>query len=224
MRIGPAKLNLRTEPLVKPSTLIVALPFGHAVDVAGNSHRPGWKLVRSSYRGRDLSGHISGTYLRADESDAKEAALAAAATEWDRFDRGAGKETVVPYSDYVGEMWRKRGLPYDGTDTSKYWSAACISFILGNAGYRNFKFAIAHSKYINEAIVARETDDASRDFWGFRPSEHAPAIGDLVRAAEQTRPISTTTTPGLTIPFPATLICGFARRRIRRCCRRQCRQ
>ena len=40
--IGSKYLNLRTEPLVKPSTLIVGLPFGHPVNIKQPSTRSGW--------------------------------------------------------------------------------------------------------------------------------------------------------------------------------------
>lgn len=180
MRVNNRELNLRTEPLVKPSTLIVSLPFGQKVDVVGNSERDGWKKVKVNYNGNSHEGHISASFLRKPSSDSVEKAVSAAAVEWDRFKRGAGKETAVPFASFVGEMWQSIGLNFTGLDTSQPWSAAYISFVLRKASYANFKFASAHAKYINEAIVARENNDGSKDFWGFRINEHKPQIGDLV--------------------------------------------
>ncbi|MEM6899812.1 MAG: DUF2272 domain-containing protein [Pseudomonadota bacterium] len=177
--IGSKYLNLRTEPLVKPSTLIVGLPFGQPVSIKQPSTRSGWFEVDTTYQGNTLSGHISGRFLRDPISDMKEAALAVAAKEWDRFKRGKGKEYNSPYDGYVGEYWTARGYNWTGQDRDRYWSAACISWFYEKAGYKGFTFAVAHSKYINEAISARDTDD-SRDFWGYRITEEQPQIGDLI--------------------------------------------
>jgi hypothetical protein len=178
-RVATSSLNLRSEPLAKPSTLIVSLPFGHKVEVVGNATRMGWVNVRTSYNGKSLSGVTDGI-LRESLSAKKEDLLASAAIEWDRFKRGSGKEDTSPYYRYVGEMWRRRGQNLDGKNTSQPWSAACISFIIENAGYKRFKFAIAHSVYIHEAITARLASNDKKDFWGYRLSEHKPQVGDLV--------------------------------------------
>ena len=79
-------------------------------------------------------------------------------------------------------MWRKIGLNLDGTDRDQPWSAAAVSFMVRNAGtkYRKFKFAASHSKYIHHAIKAREAEDRSVPFWGFRLNELKPEVGDIV--------------------------------------------
>ncbi|MEM7188718.1 MAG: DUF2272 domain-containing protein, partial [Pseudomonadota bacterium] len=180
--VASRSLNLRTEPLIKPSMLIVGLPFGHPVTIEGPSTREGWHIVSTSYQGRDLRGHISGRFLRDPASDKIELTLAMGAVEWDRFERGAGKEHINPFAGFVGEMWKE--LPgfqhLTGKDRGVPWSAACISFIIRNAGYQNFQFSAAHARYINESIVARLDNDTSKDFWGFRLNEHKPQLGDLV--------------------------------------------
>jgi hypothetical protein len=180
MHVNSPELNLRTEPVVKPSTLIVSLPFGQKVKVLSDSHREGWKIVSTRYKGTDHQGHISGAFLRPPLSEPVEGALQAAAGEWDRFNRGGGKETRDPFFRFVGEMWRARGENFDGRDTEQFWSAACISFILEKAGYRRFKFATQHSVYIHEAVAAREAGTNGKDYWGFRLGEHKPKIGDLI--------------------------------------------
>lgn len=178
--VASASLNMRTEPLAKPSTLIVSLPFGHKVEVYGTSPRDGWVNVRTNYNDKNLVGVADGSLLRAPLSSKKEVLLASAAIEWDRFKRGAGKEDHAPYYRYIGEMWKRRGQNLDGKNRSQLWSAACISFMVENAGYKRFKFATAHSVYIHEAITARLANNDKKDFWGFRLSEHKPQIGDLV--------------------------------------------
>jgi hypothetical protein len=43
-------LNLRSEPILKPSTIRTNLPFGHPVDVTGDAAKPGWKTVTATYQ------------------------------------------------------------------------------------------------------------------------------------------------------------------------------
>jgi hypothetical protein len=181
MHINSASLNLRSEPLIKPATIIKSLPFGHPVNVTGEAEKEGWKTVTTTYQGKNLSGVLSGDFLRAPLSAAKENLLAAGAIEWDRFERGAGKEEKSPFFKFVGEMWANVGRPdLDGKNGDVPWSAACISFIVKNAGYKKFKPDAAHAVYIHDAIVARENDNSNKDYWGFRLTEHKPTFGDLV--------------------------------------------
>lgn len=155
MHVNSKTVNLRSEPLVKPETLIAPLHFGQAVEVLGPTTREGWLSVRA-IAAKSQTGVISGSFLRTPLSDVKEALLAAAAVEWERFGRGAGKEDQAPYSAFVGKMWKAIGMKLTGKDTGVPWSAACISFIARNAGYKQFTFAAAHAVYIHEAVVARE--------------------------------------------------------------------
>lgn len=180
--VASKTLNLRSEPKVKPSTLIVSLPFGQPVTVDGPSTRAGWHQVTTTYQGKTHKGHVSGRLLRDPASSMVEKTLAAGAAEWDRFERGKGKEHTAPFFRFVGEMWDQiPGFQHlDGTDRGTPWSAACISFIIRKAGYENFEFAAAHARYIHEAIVARESSDTTKDFWGFRLKEHKPQLGDIV--------------------------------------------
>jgi hypothetical protein len=53
-RIATKYLNLRREPLVKPSTLIVGLPFGHPVAVVKPSTRTGWFEVTTEYQNNEV--------------------------------------------------------------------------------------------------------------------------------------------------------------------------
>jgi hypothetical protein len=178
--INSKTLNLRSEPLIKPGNILASLPFGHPVEVTGDAAKPGWKTATTTYKGINHAGVISGAFLRDPLSDKKEKLLAAGAVEWDRFERGAGKEADAPFFKFVGEMWQAISENLDGKDSSVPWSAACISFIVRKAGYAAFTFASAHSVYIHEAIKAREGNDGAKDYWGFRLSEHKPTFGDLV--------------------------------------------
>jgi hypothetical protein len=180
MHVNAESLNLRSATLVKPETLLVSLPFGHAVDVDGDADRPGWKAVSTHYLGKSWVGFVSGQFLRNALSPAKEKLIAMGAVEWDRFKRGAGKEQTSPFNGFVGEMWKNLGMNLTGKDTGVPWSAACISFIHKNAGYTRFKQAAAHAIYIHDAIASRESVNVDRDYWGFRTTEHAPQLGDLV--------------------------------------------
>ncbi|MEZ5866751.1 MAG: DUF2272 domain-containing protein [Geminicoccaceae bacterium] len=159
--------------------MITSLPFGHEVEVTGDAQVPGWKSVNTEINGGNLSGFVSGKHLRPPVSSRKEALIAEAAAQWQRFDRGQGPEEVDPYAGFVGEMWHAIGWNRDGRDRSDPWSAAFISFIARRAGYDDFAFSAAHATYIHDAITKRQAGrDAS--FWGFRLNEHSPALGDLV--------------------------------------------
>jgi len=179
-KVNAGALNLRSAPLVKPSTRIASLPFGHPVEVIGPSTRDGWAVVQTTLNGAALEGHVSARYLRDPLSEKVEAAVAIASAEWERFERGAGREHIAPYATYVGEYWAEIDEPYTGLDRDVPWSAAFISYVFSRAGYTGMRFAAAHARYINEAIVARQSNDTTRDFYGYRLNEHRPQIGDLV--------------------------------------------
>lgn len=173
-------LNLRTEPGDSPATLIVGLDIGQRVAVLGDSNVAGWKRVSAELRDRVYEGHVFAKYLRTPESAPVESLLRAAYEEWFRFQRGKGAEASLPYSDYVGEMWRELGIQdRDGTDSQHPWSAAFISWIVKTAGYQNFLSSPLHAKYIHQAI-RRRVMSIDGPFWGFRLGEHRPGLGDLV--------------------------------------------
>ena len=180
-------LNLRTTPGDDPSTVIIALDIGQPVDVLGPSDVAGWKRVSAEVGDRMYEGHVFGKYLRSPENDTIEKLLRITYAEWFRFQRGRGSETALPYSAYVGEMWRALGInDRDGTDTQHPWSAAFISWVLRKAGYQNFLFSSLHAEYIHQAIRRRELSIPG-PFWGFRLSEHRPDLGDIVCQWRTTR-------------------------------------
>ena len=64
---------------------------------------------------------------------------------------------------------------------STFWSSAFISYVMrwADAGPA-FTYTSAHRIYIGSAKQNREANKTSNPFWAFRPSEKAPAKGDLV--------------------------------------------
>jgi hypothetical protein len=177
-------LNLRNAPRVDPATLIGAMDLNQPVEVLGATDPAGWVAVRTDIGGQVREGVCKAEYLRSPVSPEREALLAAARTQWRRFEHGRGEEHIDPFFRFVGEMWRSIGLDLDGRDRDQPWSAACISFLVREAGrshprYNGFKFAAAHGRYVHDAIKAR-IDGRAAPFHGFRRGERAPQLGDIV--------------------------------------------
>lgn len=120
-------------------------------------------------------------------------ALEIAEQEWVRFDRQTidlngkmthkgGQEADDPYYQRVGEYW-KEGVQFDldGKDTHEPWSAAFISWVMKEAGMGDrFSYSEWHATYIRNSILARRAQDPHFAYWGYRLSERAPQVGDLV--------------------------------------------
>jgi hypothetical protein len=174
-------LNLRSDPQVADGNISAVLVKGQPVDVVGPAAAQGWVEVDANVAGVVRRGFVSARLLRDPVSEAKERLISGAVAEWLRFDRGAGLEHVAPFHSFVGEMWRAIDQNLDGRDRDQPWSAAFISWIVRRAGpeYAGFRFAAAHSRYINDSIRKREAG-ASSPFWGFRLHEHKVGLGDLV--------------------------------------------
>lgn len=190
-------LNFRSSPEVLPDNRLDVLPLGQAVDVLEGGTQD-WHRVRVESAGDSTEGFVARTIsaqpatgflprpsLRAPVSAAREALIAAATRQWLRFARGQGKENADPFFKFVGEMWKAIGIKLDGKDVDVPWSAAAISFMVRDAaesvpGYKKFKFAAAHSKYMHDSVRKRKSEDASAPFWGFPLHEALPQIGDIV--------------------------------------------
>ena len=183
----PKGLNIRSEARVADHTLITTLPLAHPVEALESGIAGSWARVRTLVRGEEINGFVAERFLREPLPNAKEVLIAEAVKEWLRFRRGAGKETQAPYFSFVGEMWQALGRNLDGRDTSFFWSAAFISFIVKKAGpaYQGFQFSARHSTYIHDAIVKRESGE-SAPFWGHRLEEYAPKLGDMVAQWRET--------------------------------------
>ena len=191
-------LNLRTQPVVDPATKKTLLHLGQRLETVGDLPRDGWWQVRTTVDGvadegfvkailgaSPSTGFVERPSLRDAVSDRREALVAEAVKQWQRFDGGQGKEHHAPYSDFIAEMWQAIGQDLSGRDRDVPWSAAAISFMVRQAGkrfeaYRQFRFAPAHSRYIHDAIEQRRAANAAAPFWGFELHERRPQVGDLV--------------------------------------------
>ncbi|HET7717029.1 MAG TPA: DUF2272 domain-containing protein [Bauldia sp.] len=182
MIVNVESLNFRSAPENAPDTLKGQVFLGQRLTHVEDAGVEGWVSCRATIEDAEDAGFVKAEFLRKPISKPREALVASVHREWMRFRRGTGLEHVPPFSGFVGEMWQNIGIDLDGTDRDQPWSAAAISFMVKNAGnkYRKFKFASSHSKYIHHAIKAREADDRSVPFWGFRLSERKPRVGDLV--------------------------------------------
>ncbi len=127
-----------------------------------------------------------------------ERAVTISQQEWERFGRQTmdkngevvregGKEYEDGFSERVGEYWQQGvDLPYSGKDTEVPWSAAFISWLHKEAGFgERFRYSPLHATYIRDSILARKSEDPDAAYWGYRLSERAPQVGDLVGYARQ---------------------------------------
>lgn len=72
----------------------------------------------------------------------------------------------------------------DVTSSDHPWSAAFISYVMKQAGAaEKFPAAVSHSGLIKEAIYNRQVAANNASIVGFRVTEHAPRVGDLLCAA-----------------------------------------
>ncbi|MCP2671284.1 DUF2272 domain-containing protein [Maricaulaceae bacterium EIL42A08] len=178
--VEPKGLNLRKK--APSGDRIALLNRGDRVTVLAPDIK-GWLKVRAVKDGQAHTGFVSARYLTPALMPASEALAGAALLEWRRFDCGTGKESVKPYSDYVGEMWAAIGQDLDGTDTQIPWSAAAISWFVRKAAQYapqldDFAYSMGHHTYIKQAIKAREANEAA-PYWGRKLDEAPARIGDL---------------------------------------------
>lgn len=125
-------------------------------------------------------------------------ALEIADQEWRRFGSQTidangkmvlegGRENEEDYYRRVGVYW-KQGVDrdLDGKDQHEPWSAAFISWVMKEAGMSGrFSYSDWHATYIRNSILARRADNPDFAYWGYRLSERAPQVGDLVGYARQ---------------------------------------
>lgn len=178
--VDVAALNFRDAP---QGNILGTVFLGQKLENVESSGTDGWVSATATLDGVTKPGFVSAKYLRAPLSPTREALITSVHRQWMRFNRGTGQEHVKPFSSYVGEMWKAIKMPHlDGTDRDIPWSAACISFIVREAGapYAGFKFAAAHSKYIHHAIKGRFAKDTSVPFWGYDLHERKPQVGDII--------------------------------------------
>ena len=125
-------------------------------------------------------------------------ALTLAEQEWIRFGKQTigldgklshrgGREDEEEHYLRVADYW-KRGVDVNltGKDTHVAWSAAFMSWLMKEAGMaERFSYSDWHATYIRNSIRARRANDRSFSFWGYRLTERAPQVGDLVGYARQ---------------------------------------
>ncbi len=174
-------VNFRAAPM---GEILRELTIGEPLLDLGAADAEGWRRVALG----GARGVVHRRYLRAPRAPEVETLLARAIEEWLRFDKGRGDAASAPYCGYVGDMWELLGLPHDGRSRGPSgepipWSAAFVSFVVARAGpaYRGFKASGMHSVFVHDAIRARFLDLGDRPFWGYRPSERRPEIGDIVQ-------------------------------------------
>jgi hypothetical protein len=104
--------------------------------------------------------------------------------EWDTWGNSTPGDVHLVES-HEDALPRIEAFWADGVGTPKPgnfktpWSAAFISFCMrkGGAG-ASFAYSGRHSVYISKAINDRGKENAA--FWGFRLSEYAPQVGDII--------------------------------------------
>lgn len=96
----------------------------------------------------------------------------------------AGYWSAAPDSDWIlarqNENWLRNGVDTRWRDA---WSAAFISWVMCESGLgdsRQFRRAIAHHTYIDQAIRARDGTDPTAVFIAFDPGEQTMVPGDLI--------------------------------------------
>jgi hypothetical protein len=134
MYVDVEALNFRKAAVVEPGNRIAILHLGQQLETLSDADQNGWVKVRADVEGTAREGLVSGKFLRNPVAKAREALVAEAISEWLRFERGLGRETVDPFFKYVGEMWDAINLSLDGRDSDVPWSATAISFMVRNAG------------------------------------------------------------------------------------------
>jgi hypothetical protein len=180
LKVKTDSLNFRSSPEILANNIIGALTLAQTVEVISGGANDRFLKVAATIGGTTKEGFASAAFLRPPVSDRKEALIGEAVKQWLRFDRGNKVETDRSQVGIVGEYWQALRLNHDGNDRDQAWSAAFISFVAGAAGYRNFKFAAAHSTYVHDAVDKRNANDTSAPFWGFNVGDHKPQLGDLV--------------------------------------------
>lgn len=98
-----------------------------------------------------------------------------------------GFEANKGFSERVGLYWRVgTGDKLTGSDVDVPWSSAFISYIMKKGGAKDkFVYNPSHSKYITDSIKNRKLGRLTNPFVGYKTSEVAPEVGDLVCYSRQ---------------------------------------
>lgn len=89
------------------------------------------------------------------------------------------KENEPPLSTQIARYWAGIGDKFPGVETP--WSAVFVSWCVKTAGAtkQQFKFAAAHSQFVNQAI--KNASEVSAAFVGRALVDYAPKIGDILQ-------------------------------------------
>jgi hypothetical protein len=131
-----------------------------------------------------------------------ESIIAAATAEWEHWGKSVWnvaantsrighRDDESKYAQYVIDKYCSIvGVSpslVDIQDDRYYWSAVGMSAIMKSAGFskQEFPFSQSHSKFIRHFIAARNSNDQSVHFHGYRLGEAggAPDLGDIVAYA-----------------------------------------
>jgi len=114
----------------------------------------------------------------AEPTSFRENVVAIARQEWEYFEQGALSENDPLASQRIEEYFQSFGEDYTG----QYWSAAFISWVMGEAGAGDqFNYSQLHADYLNQAIEDKESgSDAA--FIGHKTDEYSLQVGDLIGA------------------------------------------
>ena len=97
MYVDVEALNFRKAAVVEPGNRIAILHLGQQLETLSDADQNGWVKVRADVEGTAREGLVSGKFLRNPVAKAREALVAEAISEWLRFERGIGRETVDPF-------------------------------------------------------------------------------------------------------------------------------
>lgn len=87
--------------------------------------------------------------------------------------------SLIAYWKVVGVKFSAQQMQTPSVHSKYPWSSAFISYLFYKAGAKNqFPYARSHSGYFQKAKANRNKKDAT--LIGFRVSEYAPTVGDLV--------------------------------------------
>ncbi|UUX48328.1 DUF2272 domain-containing protein [Nisaea acidiphila] len=108
-----------------------------------------------------------------------------------RVIQAGGRENVEPYASRIGTYWRIGAGRDDLTGHHRDWpwSAAFVCFCMQRAGAGEaFPRTAGHATYIHKAVRAAK-DGGAAPFIGHRPTDRAPAPGDILTYSRGDLPV-----------------------------------
>lgn len=118
--------------------------------------------------------------------------------EYERFEKGKGRENKDPFSGFVGEYWsigvKNKNIngkttfqDKKGEEFRPAWSSAFISYIMRQSGAgKEFFYHEGHIHYVVKAIRDAAATPVKAKFLGRDPATYAPKVGDIVNGGRGT--------------------------------------